>query len=285
MARIQPRPDSEEVVEEMVEDSEESTEEDAAPKNQVEYEMDIESALQDALGQAKDDQDDPASDGVFNRNLRRPSQDDGPPAADPDARVIVRNSAASNLSKDEIKQRNRKEYFELRTAISENRRMEESDNYVVVCSDNCPSSITPSIIEVPHKKVFVTSASYNGNLGGVSGANEKCQLLATEVGLEGNFEAWVLNPSSNFDRSFDNIPYYLIDGTLVADNWIDLTDGGIQNPINMDENGDIVPSGTRAWTATNSGGNAQGNDCNDWTKGSVSDSFFALQIIPCVFTN
>ena len=142
MARIQPQPDSEETVKEMVEDSEES-EEDDAPKNQVEYEMDIESALQDALGQAKDDQDDPASDGVFNRNLRRPSQDDGPPAADPDARVIVRNSAASNLSKDEIKQRNRNEYFEYRTAISENRRMQETNNYVVVCTNDCPDGSLP----------------------------------------------------------------------------------------------------------------------------------------------
>jgi len=143
MARIQPQPDSKETVVEMVEDSEESTEEDAAPKNQVEYEMDIESALQDALGEATNDQDDPASDGVFNRNLRRPSQDDGPPVVDPNARVIVRNSVASNLSKDEIKQRNRKEYFEFRTAISENRRVQESNNYVVVCTNDCPDGSLP----------------------------------------------------------------------------------------------------------------------------------------------
>jgi len=140
MARIQLQPGSEETVEVedmMVEDSEESTEEDAAPKNQVEYEMDIESALQDALGEDEDSSVNP-----WNRNLRRPSQDDGP-VADPDARVIVRNSSASNLSKDEIKQRNRKEYFEFRTAISENRRVQETDNYVVVCTNDCPDGSLP----------------------------------------------------------------------------------------------------------------------------------------------
>ena len=128
MARIQPQPNS---VEEMAEE-EEYTEEDAA-KNQVKYEMDIEPALQDAL-KAKDDREDsfvdPASDGIFDRNLRQPI-----------AEVSLRNSAASpsvnsnhrHLSKYEIKQRNRKEYFEYRLASLEGRRMEESRDNLLLC--------------------------------------------------------------------------------------------------------------------------------------------------------
>ena len=256
----------------MVEE-EESTEEDSAK-----YEMDIKPALQDAL-KAKDDREDssvdPAIDRIFDRNLRQPT-----------AQVSVRNSAASqsisNFSKKEINQRNRKEYFEYRVATLEGRRMEESSNNVVVCSSfNCladffspqeaEAAVYRAMRTIPHKKVFVTSASYNGNLGGVSGANQKCQSLATAVGLEGIFNAWVLSPSSNFDRSHDTIPYYLIDGTLLANDWADLTDGDIQNPINMDENGDIVPASARAWTATSSEGSAQVNDCGYWTSGSVRE--------------
>ena len=132
--------------------------------------------------------------------------------------------------------------------------------------------------------IFVTSASYHGNLkgqggksSGIAGANALCQTHATNAGLDGTFLAWVShgsnNPSIYFDRTSDRFPYYLFDtnggvGARVADNWIDLTNGDIQNPINRDENGDIVPSGTRVWTGTRSNvSKGEGNQCNNWVAG------------------
>ena len=131
----------------------------------------------------------------------------------------------------------------------------------------------------PHKKVFITSASYNGNLkgqggrsSGIAGANALCQTHATDAGLDGTYQAWVsngsVNPSISFDRTSDSIPYYLVNAEKVADNWSDLTDGDIENPINADENGNIVPSGTRVWTGTRYDVTVgQGSQCNNWVAG------------------
>ena len=42
-------------------------------------------------------------------------------------------------------------------------------------------------------------------------------------------------PATRFTQSV--IPYVRTDGAVVANNWADLTDGTIQNPINVDEFG------------------------------------------------
>ena len=39
--------------------------------------------------------------------------------------------------------------------------------------------------------VFVTSETYTGNLGGVAGADDKCQALADQAGLPGVYMAWI----------------------------------------------------------------------------------------------
>jgi len=41
------------------------------------------------------------------------------------------------------------------------------------------------------RKIFVSSASYSGNLGGIAGANTNCQNLATAAGLTGRFKAYI----------------------------------------------------------------------------------------------
>jgi len=153
--------------------------------------------------------------------------------------------------------------------------------------DNCPSKavfLAGGCDLGQYKMIFVTSAPYHGNLkgqggksSGIAGANALCQTHATNAGLDGTFLAWISNgsngPASNFDRTSDRFPYYLFDtnggvGARLADNWSDLTDGYIQNPINVDENGDIVPSGTRVWTGTQSDVTVgQGNQCNNWVAG------------------
>jgi hypothetical protein len=67
----------------------------------------------------------------------------------------------------------------------------------------------------------------------------------------------------------DRIPegqYFLVDGTLVANNITDLTDGSLEAPINLNEYGQ-AQSGI-VWTATNSDGSGTGNTCNNWTDAS-----------------
>jgi len=126
------------------------------------------------------------------------------------------------------------------------------------------------------KIVFVTSARYQGSLGGLSGADLKCQDSASVAGLPGVYKAWLSHqpdqPVNAADRmSHAPIPYVLTDGrSVVAIDWNDLTDGTIIRPINMDENGVQVPA-RRVWTGTGPNGIAvtggtQVANCTRWTE-------------------
>jgi hypothetical protein len=100
--------------------------------------------------------------------------------------------------------------------------------------------------------VFVTSSPHTGNLGGLTGADAICQARADEAGLPGDYLAWLSDltgsPNSRFVRA--TVPYRLVSGTIVADNYADLADGSLDAPINITETGATVPAGTQAWTDT-----------------------------------
>lgn len=66
--------------------------------------------------------------------------------------------------------------------------------------------------------MFVTSETYQGDLGGISGANEKCQELACSAGLVGNYIAWLSDETSNPANDFVTFrdSYY-----VVTDNYPD----------------------------------------------------------------
>jgi hypothetical protein len=80
------------------------------------------------------------------------------------------------------------------------------------------------------------------------------------------------SPSTTFIRS--SVPYVLVDGTRIADDWTDLTTNHLTNPIDLDENGDPAPRTStlcgiaNVWvhTATRGDGtpNAIGDNCSDW---------------------
>jgi len=57
------------------------------------------------------------------------------------------------------------------------------------------------------KRVFITSTSYNGNLGGASGADSKCQTAANNGNLGGTWKAFVLTSDSSrnsYNKIFTN---------------------------------------------------------------------------------
>ncbi|MEM6780483.1 MAG: LamG-like jellyroll fold domain-containing protein [Pseudomonadota bacterium] len=126
------------------------------------------------------------------------------------------------------------------------------------------------------KITFATSAEYTGNLGGVLGAHAICNSHAQDAGLEGSFMAWLTSddtdtsPDTSF-RKYDG-GYYLTDGTKIADNWSDLTDGTIDSNLDTDENGNAATS-TSAWTNTEIDGTRTNTvDCVEWTSESGSES-------------
>jgi cysteine-rich repeat protein len=113
--------------------------------------------------------------------------------------------------------------------------VEECDDGNVMGNDGC--SITCAI---DRRFVFVTSQLYEGTMGGLAGADAKCQMLADNAGLPGTYMAWLStsqqSPSTRFTQS--DQPYYLVDGTKIADNWDDLTDSSLDSAIDTTEAGD-----------------------------------------------
>ena len=121
----------------------------------------------------------------------------------------------------------------------------------------------------PGKIIFVSSQTYNGNLGGLAGADEKCAGLASAAGLNGEFKAWLsgISISAASRLVHSERPYERPDGAAIANDWNDLTDGAIQNPINIDENGAIQNS--MVWSNTLTNGAIEYSYptgvCMDWT--------------------
>lgn len=130
------------------------------------------------------------------------------------------------------------------------------------------------------KRVFVTADAYPSALGGAAGADAICQSLADGAGLSGTFKAWLGSseghPAERFVRH--QVPYLLPDGTTVARNWSDLTDGHLSHAIDRDQNGDpVVGKATVSGctgvseSAVFSGTSVAGQDliadysCQDWS--------------------
>ena len=132
-------------------------------------------------------------------------------------------------------------------------------------------AIAVSAADRNEKTVFVTSAGFDSNLGGLTGADAKCQAEAdgpASIVPSGTYMAWLSDgtnsPNSRFTKS--SHPYVLSNGKKVAENYIDLTDGSILNPINLGPHG--KPIGYQNfWTGTNLDGTSASVDEFDGTCG------------------
>lgn len=137
------------------------------------------------------------------------------------------------------------------------------------------SSATPTPASRPllSKRVFVTSTKYTGNLGGLSGADAKCQTKADRVKLGGIWKSWLSDSNTSVSTRLNHSenPYVRLDNKIVANNWSDLTDGELVNGINIDESGKVIVNNmyTGAWTGTSASGNIQTPNCADWTDRST----------------
>ena len=135
--------------------------------------------------------------------------------------------------------------------------------------------------QTTYKLVFITSGTYDGNLGGFSGADAKCQAEADANSLGGTYKAWLSNkddtisPNKNFTQA--TVPYKKVDGTTVASDYSDLVDSTIDSHINVYPNGNSASSSS-VWTNTHSSGNStvyydssyNSHDCSGWSSTSGS---------------
>ncbi|MCC6600363.1 MAG: hypothetical protein IT223_06775 [Crocinitomicaceae bacterium] len=128
------------------------------------------------------------------------------------------------------------------------------------------------------KYVFVTRDNVNGtggygsgNLGGLNGADNLCQTRASAAGLSGTYKAWLSDGSFSAASRLNHYSgeYRLLNGTKIADNWADLTDGSLDNKLNVTEYGLTLPGTVVVYTGTNTDGSADGtNNCSNWTSSS-----------------
>jgi hypothetical protein len=136
-----------------------------------------------------------------------------------------------------------------------------------------------------HRIMFVSSKLTTGALGGLEGADSFCTERAFDAGLEGSFMAWLstaqVGPASRMTHFMG--PYRLPNGTLIANDWSDLTDSVLAHPIDSDEFGEPPPAagiclGQEVWSNTNPDGTPLTQlDCQGWTSAAVSSTSNAGQ--------
>lgn len=154
---------------------------------------------------------------------------------------------------------------------------------LLTCGGNCPdaaidSSTLPdagSFVPIDCaggscRRVFVTSVSVNdADFGGLARVDDFCNTLAASAALGGTYLAWASDyrnsASSRFTRS--SVPYALLDGTIIANDWADLVDGSLAHAIDVTERGEPLPISVEVWTGTRSDGSYSGSSCSGWTNG------------------
>jgi hypothetical protein len=120
-------------------------------------------------------------------------------------------------------------------------------------------------IDPTYRRVFLLSEGIPGPLGTLENMDGRCQLAADRACLGGQWMAWLSDttrsPASRFEHA--TVPYRLLDGTRLADDWTDLTDGTLEHNIELTELGTTLE--VAAWTATDWAGRPFVNlTCHNW---------------------
>jgi hypothetical protein len=133
------------------------------------------------------------------------------------------------------------------------------------------------------KYVFVTSLLFQGNLGGLAGADTFCQTFADKFAMPalpvGTYTAW-LSSSSPVSNARDRVTddpsntstYVLTDGTVIANGFVNIIGVGVgvlDSSIKLDESGSMVvspPDTPGVWTGTSSLGVFFDSSCLNWTS-------------------
>ncbi len=120
-------------------------------------------------------------------------------------------------------------------------------------------------------RVFVTGATFAGDLGGSVGADAICQQVADETDLDGTFIAWLSTGTPPAQNAIGRLAgargWVRVDGQPVADLPSQLGLIGPWMPISKTETNVALPATgiEGVWSATAANGNFVGPSCADWT--------------------
>jgi hypothetical protein len=121
--------------------------------------------------------------------------------------------------------------------------------------------------------MFTTSGIYNGNLGGLAGADAICKQHATAAGLKGNYLAYLGATATDAPSRFAGASGWTrVDGRPMINLIGEFGTLALRYPPSLDEAGnDLAQSAqVRVWTATNADTTYSGQNCNavappDWS--------------------
>jgi hypothetical protein len=120
---------------------------------------------------------------------------------------------------------------------------------------------------------FVTSTGSGvngGNLGGLAGADAKCQMLAAGKGFGGKtWKAYLSIQGTNAKDRIGLGPWYNQKGTLIAANLNALHANNFEIPVAnvLDESGAAVPLNQHdVLTGSKDDGTSEGSNCNGWVS-------------------
>jgi hypothetical protein len=149
--------------------------------------------------------------------------------------------------------------------------------YLLVAIPDYLRNVTPATeVQLPETgvgdyRVFVTSQTFTGNLGGVSGADNICQSLADNAKLGGRWGVWLSTSSINAKERIVDEAYFLVNSTSrVSEDKSDLTDGSLISAISLSETQASIDG--LVWTGTLENGTGSGINCSNWTSSSSAIS-------------
>lgn len=141
-----------------------------------------------------------------------------------------------------------------------------------------PNTCSASNTCVLAKRVFVTSTTYTGNMGGLAGADAACNARAQAAGLPGTYVAWLSTTGAGGVNAIDRLgtwpgAYALLDGFRVAGSRAQLT-GSIDSAIYRTEFNVQRPLTTpqrEVFTGTDSTGRGEvGFTCGNWLQSGTT---------------
>lgn len=125
-------------------------------------------------------------------------------------------------------------------------------------------------------RIFILSSLNTADLGGVAGANAKCQAGAQAGSLTGKYQALISTEAQDArDLVKKGLPIYgAAAGGQIAVDADALFAGDFVNPVVHSENGGKLVS-RPVWTGSSGNGTAAGDNCENWGTSSTDEKGMA----------
>ncbi|WCL50622.1 DUF1554 domain-containing protein [Leptospira sp. GIMC2001] len=141
-------------------------------------------------------------------------------------------------------------------------------------------------VALPEKKMFLTSTQYSGNLGGVTGADEKCNSDSRKPSGSSSFKAYIFNGSTrSVERSGStyiltdypiaaNTVYVRLDGEIIGATGSNRAFSESIDNFFISNNANLTDTRTEFWVGLMSAGSSSStaevrNTCSEWTSNSI----------------